>query len=509
MSTTITAIEQPEHGSVEPARPPLALRPVLFVAAALGLALLLTSGRYGYFGDELYFLGAAKHLDWGFADQPPLIPALAWLMDRIFPGQVAGLRLPATLITAAGAVLVAMLAREFGGRRRAQVLSAVTYAVSLGTLWSGHLLYTSTFDTVLWTLVVFLIVRWMRTRSDVLLLWAGVATGVALQTKYLIPVLWLGIGIAVLAVGPRRLLTRPLLWVGALTALAMSAPALIWQARHGWPQLTMGGVISSSNETSGPIAGRLMMVVYIPVWAGLLVGAVLLGYGFWQLLRGESWRRYRFLAVACLIVFAVFFAAAGRPYYLAGLFAPLWAVAAVQLERRKPAKWWRWVPTVPVYVISALFTAVTTLPILPVSTVPPADSLLTSSGSIGWPQLAQTVSDAYDRLPAGQQAKAVVIGETYWSAGALDHYAAQYRLPAVYSANRGYWYFGAPPDDKTVALYVTPFPGRLGQYFDQVDMVAKVDNPQGLPVLNQNLSVCVCGGPKQPWSKLWPELKTM
>lgn len=45
--------------------------PVLAVAGALALALALTGGRYGYFGDELYFWAAGHHLDWGYADQPP------------------------------------------------------------------------------------------------------------------------------------------------------------------------------------------------------------------------------------------------------------------------------------------------------------------------------------------------------------------------------------------------------------------------------------------------------
>ncbi len=56
---------------------PLARLPVLLLAAGPATALLLTAGRYGYFGDELYFLAAGRHLAWGYADQPPLVPALA------------------------------------------------------------------------------------------------------------------------------------------------------------------------------------------------------------------------------------------------------------------------------------------------------------------------------------------------------------------------------------------------------------------------------------------------
>lgn len=93
----------------------LARWPVLAVAVAAGLVLLLTSGGVGYFIDELYFLAAGHHLDWGYVDQGPLVPLLTRAMDIVFPGSLVGLRLPATALAIVGVVVAALIARELGG----------------------------------------------------------------------------------------------------------------------------------------------------------------------------------------------------------------------------------------------------------------------------------------------------------------------------------------------------------------------------------------------------------
>ncbi|WP_439381879.1 glycosyltransferase family 39 protein [Amycolatopsis lexingtonensis] len=480
---------------------PFAVQPVAIVTALLAIPLLLTANRYGYFGDELYFLAAGRHLAWGYVDQPPLLPLLAKAMDALGHSPFV-LRIPAMLAVLAGVVLTALIARELGGGAKAQTLAAATAAVSAEALAGGHYLATSTVDPFLWTLLLWLLARWLRTRADALLVWAGVVTAVALYTKFLIGGFWLAAGVAILVCGPRELLRRPALWLGAAIAAAALVPTLLWQATHGWPQLGMGAAISA--EVGGTWGGRLAFLPTAVAAAGLPVGAALLGYGLWRLLRS---RELRFLGWTTVLLTLAFLAVNGRFYYVAGMYPVCWAMAAIALERREPARWWRWVATWPCYALAVLLVVPIALPIWPRAWLTEHPSLpapVFAFAEIGWPEGTHSVAGAFARLP--ERDRTAVVTETYWEASALDRYGRDLGLPEPASGNRGYATLVVPHESTTDVLFVGKDPRPLLGHFTGLRQIGTVDTGAAKPSYFDGVPLWLASGRVEPWSQLWPKV---
>jgi hypothetical protein len=492
MTATTTAEPRPAG----PAAPAFARAPVLILASAVGALLLLVNWRYGYFGDELYFLAAGRHLAWGYADQPPLLPLLARAMDTVAPGSVLALRIPAAL-AAVGTVTL-------GGACRAQLMAAGAVTASPLFLAGGHLLATSTIDPFLWAVAILLLTRWVRTRDDRLLLWLGAATAVALNAKFLIAAFWLVSGCCLLAVGPRVLLRRPLLWAGAGMAALGAAPTVAWQALHGWPQLAMSSAIA--EEVDAVYGGRVMFLPGAVLSAGLLVSAVLLCHGVHCLLRRDELRPYCFLGWAVIGLAVLFLAVSGRSYYLSGMYPLCWAASAVAIERARPARWWRWVPTWPTYLMSFLVVLPMSLPVWPQSWLTEHPALPTSAFATyetGWPGIAASVAEAYRQLPDREHT--AVLTQTYWLASALDHYGPALGVPAAYSANRGFWELASPPNATTSVLYIGDDPGPLSGRFTEVQRVGTVEG--GAPNPLRGTPIWRATGRAEPWAQLWPALR--
>src|SRR5579875_3625761 len=146
-----------------PVRPPVAWRPLAALCVAFLALLIVVSDGYGYHRDELYFIAIGGHPAFGYVDQPPLVPLLAHAIDAASGHSLVWLRVAPAVAGAVVVLVTGLLAREFGGGRAVQLLAAAAMAVSGFTLGTSHLMSTTTFDLLAWTVLIWLVVRALRT----------------------------------------------------------------------------------------------------------------------------------------------------------------------------------------------------------------------------------------------------------------------------------------------------------------------------------------------------------
>jgi len=443
------------------AQPPrgLNLRGVLVSAAFLFLLLVVFAGGYGYHRDELYFLAAGNHLAWGYPDQGPLTPLLAHLMTLVAPGSLTMLRVPSALFSAGTVAVTGAICSEFGGSRRAQLIACCCTAAASVVMVVGHLLSTTTFDLLAWALVSWFAVRALRTGSGRWWLAAGGVGGVALLNKPLIAFFATALFVGLQAVGPRRVLRSPWPWLAALLMLALWSPWLVWQAEHGWPQLSVSRSIASGGSASShsrwalvPFQFLLVSPLLAPVWLT----------GLWALWRERVLCRCRCFAVAWLVLVLVFLVVGGKPYYLAGMFPVLLAAGAPKVDAwlsvgNARLRWFSGA-----VVLSALVSAIIALPVLSERQLGPVLAMNSDAGeTIGWPALARSVARTVHAGGAGT----VVFTSNYGEAGAIDRYGPALGVPRAYSGHNGFAEWGPPPDHAGAVVVVGLGPRSVSESF--------------------------------------------
>jgi 4-amino-4-deoxy-L-arabinose transferase-like glycosyltransferase len=468
------------------------------------------AGRYGYHRDELYYLAAGRHLAWGYPDQPPLVALVARMLWQVAPGSLVVLRLPSALAAAAVVALAGLLARELGGQRAAQLVAAASMAVAALLLGAGHLLSTTTFDLFIWALLLWLVVRILRAGDQRLWVVCGFVAGIGLLNKDLVAFLIAAVVAGIAVAGPRRILASPWLWIGGTLAAVLWAPYLLWQARHGWPQLEVSRAIAAgSSGTSAPRA------LFVPFQLGLVSPylAPIWITGLVRLFRDPALRWCRAIGWAYALLAALFLALGGKPYYLGGMFPVLLAAGAqptvdwVQRGRLRLRR-----PLLGAAVaLSAAGSVLITLPVVPLGALSrtPIVSVNYDAGeTVGWPTYVQQIAGIFHQLPAASQATAAIVASNYGEAGAIDRYGPAYGLPPAYSGHNAYWYWGPPPAtaDTIVAI---GFPRTfLEQSFGDVRLGTRLDNHLRIANQEQGAPVWVCSQPRDSWPTLWPRFRS-
>jgi hypothetical protein len=480
--------------------------PVLAVAGVMFAGLMAVSGAYGFHGDEMYFVVAGQHPAFGYVDQPPLTPLLSAASVALFGVSPTAVRLLPAIEMAFIVIVTALIARDLGGSRRAQILASITTALA-GYLGAGHLDTTTDPDLLAWAIILWLVVKLLAGGDRRLWLVVGLVAGIGLENKDTL--LFLGAGLAVGLVLTRHweVVRSPWAWAAIGIALLMWAPNLAWEAANGWPQLTMAQAIS---QYAADNRGQVVPLLWL--FTGPLLFPVSAAGLIW-FLRSRAAAAWRAIGIGALVALAIVVISGGKAYYVIGSTPVFIAAGAILLDRWLARGHFRFKAAsfATAAALSGALIAYLTLPILPLATY--AGTTLPATvpdvaNTVGWPQFVSTVEGVVNGLPADERAHAVILTNDYSEASPLVLLGTG--LPPVYSGHNSFWTWGPPPADLTVVVHVGDWrPADWSRFFVGCQVVATSDNGLGIDNGEQGEPVSVCTGLRAPWSTMWPLLRTI
>ena len=340
-----------------------------------------------------------------------------------------------------------------------------------------------------------------------------------------------GVVVGLLLTNQRRFLRSRWIWLGALAALLVFLPDLIWLIHHDFPFLELMRNIRESGRDVvrspvGFILDQIMLVnpVLFPLWLGGLL---------WLFLAktGDDAGRYRILGWIYIVVLVTLMALKGKNYYLSPIYPILFAAGAVAFEKitrardgasqRRMLFWFR-----PVYValvaIGFLLLLPTVLPVLPVETYvryqkwlglepPKAENQNTGplpqhfADEFGWEDMTREVARVYHSLSPEERTRTAIFANNYGEAGAIDFFGPRYGLPKSISGHQNYWLWG-PGDYSGEIVIVLGSDGRGDrEHFKTVEAVGRVAHPYSRR--DEHFEIFLCRELNQKLADLWPATK--
>lgn len=479
---------------------------VLCLAAATVALHFLMGNGYGFQRDELATLEDARHLAWGYVAYPPVTPFFGRISLELFGTSLRGFRFFAAVAEAVAVVVTALMARDLGGRKWAQIVAAMA-AVPF-CIGGGAMMQYVSFDYLAWVMVAYCTLRLLKSDDPRWWLGIGAAIGFGMMSKYAMPFLIAGLIVGGLLTDTRRYLKSKWLWLGAGLAILIFLPNLIWQAQHGFISLDFLRHIHARDVRQGRHKG------YLPGQIKLTLLALPLAVvGLYFYLVAKAGKRYRTLGWMYVVPFLLFLAAKGRDYYLAGTYPMLYAAGAVMAERwlASGGKWTarRWRPVIwTALLVDAAIAIAFTLPVAPVNSRWFKVAVQVNGDfreEIGWRDLVAAIAHIRDTLPAEDRRNLGILGTNYGEAGAVNLYGPEYGLPRAISGVNSFWYrgYGDPPPDVVIVVGLSRKVAE--EKFSSCELAGHTWNRFGVKneETEDHPDIFVCRGPRPNWPEMW------
>ncbi|MDQ6929206.1 MAG: glycosyltransferase family 39 protein [Candidatus Eremiobacteraeota bacterium] len=488
-----------------------------WILAGLTLAFHLAfNSRYGFFRDELYFIICGRHPQFGYVDQPPLVPLLA-ATSQSFGISLFALRSVAALFAAAAVFVTCRLVIELHGKSYAQVVAATGVALAPILATFGVLVYPDMVQVWAWPLMTLYLVRLLGGASPRWWLAVGALLGLALQSKYVAVFFAAAIVFGLALTESRRILGTRWLLGGALVAAIIAFPNFLWQAQHGFP---MAELLRNSQQGKNVVLDPASYLLQQLIITNPVLSIIWLSGLSWTFVRPNL----RWLGIGSIALLTLMIVLHGKDYYGCAIYPALFAAGGVAIEAAtKRAAFMR-----PLTIAVAICAGAVLVPLavptlseehflayiktLQIVAPRPSEhhrqSVLpqTYADMHGWPELAATVARVYATLPPDERRVVIIKASNYGEASALNFFGPKYGLPTTISSHNQYFLWGPPSTGGDVLIDVNGDCGASLQVYRRAVRAAVFSARYVMPY-EDHLPIMVCRGVNRRIEDLWPRLK--
>lgn len=440
-------ILHPERATEERLR-----RSAILLIALILVGRLVLAAAVPLVPDEAYYALWGANLSAGYLDHPPMIAFFIRLGEILAGHGTLGVRFLCVLSAIPATIFIWLATDLLIVDRRAAPLAAVVFNVTLvGFL--GMTLATPDAPLILFSAAMAYFAARL-TVEDRARWWLamGVATGLAMQSKYSGALLAAGFSGAVLAIPAlRRQLLRPWPWLALVAAVLVFAPNLLWNLEHGWATFAKQGGRVTSNWDFAPH----YLLELVAAQFGLATPLVFV-FGVWgmtasarSLYRPGPGRALLLWTLLVPCAYFAFHALRGRvegnwPAFLFPSFS-IAAAAGMLCAMASARAWIRRLPglAVPLALVFVVLVGLQST-LVPIRALGPRDPIIRMTR--GWPGLARDADQVRRSIGAGY-----ILTDDYQLNATLTR-----ALPAVpvaqYNEPQRYVSIGRPSGDRLAGV---------------------------------------------------------